>query len=164
MEISRPQPFTDETLPEPLSDNFELPPPESTASSAEKDASGLIVEEGELAAHAVEKEALLPHVFKAAQENEPLEGLRERRHEIKDDSTPTPMVPIGQVVSALDLPKRPSSEPSASSQPYQPPDAAGISQASLKSSPLSYKKAILGGFMGGILIIIAAAGYIIFIR
>jgi hypothetical protein len=145
MEISRPQPFTDETLPEPLSDNFELPPPESTASSAEKD-------------------ALLPHVFKAAQENEPLEGLRERRHEIKDDSTPTPMVPIGQVVSALDLPKRPSSEPSASSQPYQPPDAAGISQASLKSSPLSYKKAILGGFMGGILIIIAVAGYIIFIR
>lgn len=149
MEVNNPYSYIDEALPEPdYSSDFEsLPQPHSETPSEE-----LTVQENAFAKHAVEirPEAVQAHVENAAERDKPLEAFYERRHEIKDDDTVTPMIPISTVIS--EVPGRQPSLQSFGSQQLLISDdlPSDEDDYGLNISKLTYKQAMRFGFMGGL--------------
>lgn len=134
---------------------LEMLPPPSDRERAEVKPE-LTVEEDEFVKHAMEKlpEAVLPHVVSAAENDQPLEAVYERRHEVKDEATVTPMVPIGNVISNMPITPTPKkAKPVTKPILIKPlPDVApqAIHQT------FTYKRAMLAGFGSGIVIIVVA--------
>lgn len=164
METSEPYTLNDETFANiDSTNNLELLPDQLYPSVENSPvAEEVTIKEGNLVKQAIEKlpEAVLPHVINAAEHNEPLEDLYEKRHESKDIATAP--VAIGNVIaegtdvtsvmtpSGYSLPRDEEDIPSLVSAPSLTP----------KNVRLTYNQAIRVGFALAIgLIAIFLLGY-----
>lgn len=108
----------------------------------------ITVREGNLIKEAMGKmpEAVLPHVVSAAEKDQPLEAVYERRHETKDD--PTAPVAIGSVIASIPrkqtLPLPPSVPP-----PFSPVSEPAPTKRISRVPELTYRQGARLGFIIG---------------
>ena len=137
-----------------------LPPPQESET-----APALNVDEKELVTHAIDKEAVLPHVINAADKGEALEvPYYERRHEIKDDAISSAPESLGELIADMPKPQslpQPTNINPARTTLNAPVDESLPNYSHSSTRPLSYRQAIRLGFLGGLGTILVMILYIL---
>lgn len=157
MEAPTPSPLAGESLPD-IDANLEyidsLESEKKNRKKAKKNPPApLTVKEDSLIKDAMEKlpEAVLPHVLNAAEQNQPLEAVYERRHEVKDD--PTAPVPIGAVLA-----ERPRTQTLPAAPPPMPPPLPIVQDTEPDKKSLnlklSYKQGVRLGLISAVVIMV----------